>query len=83
MKWTDRTNIEEVVSMQMAGAAGIPVPRVLNYGEHLKALFNRKISILMTRLPGVPLENSNDELQVDLEEPWLEELNKCVRSMRS
>ncbi|KAF5863931.1 hypothetical protein ETB97_009038 [Aspergillus alliaceus] len=83
MKWTDRTSIEEVVSMQMAGAAGIPVPRVLNYGEHLKAPFNRKISILMTRLPGVTLENSYDELQVDLEEPWLEELNKCVRSMRS
>ncbi|KAG0153801.1 hypothetical protein PDIDSM_1180 [Penicillium digitatum] len=28
MKWTDRTSIEEVVSMQMADAAGIPVPKV-------------------------------------------------------
>ncbi|OJD21109.1 hypothetical protein ACJ73_07556 [Blastomyces percursus] len=74
MKWTDRTSIEEVVSMQMAGAAGIPVPRVLNCGEHPKDPF--KISILMTRLPGVPLENSAEELQVDLEEPWLEELSK-------
>lgn len=82
MKWTDRTSIEEVVSMQMAEAAGIPVPKVLNCGEHPKAPFNRKISILMTRLPGVPLENSDDDLQSDFEEPWLEELKMCVHSMR-
>ncbi|KAL4734352.1 hypothetical protein BDV11DRAFT_209463 [Aspergillus similis] len=63
MKWTDRTSIEEVASMQMAAAAGIPVPRVLNCGEHPKASYNRRVSILMTRLPGVSLENSNDELQ--------------------
>lgn len=37
----------------------------------------------MTRLPGVSLENSNDFLQVDEEEPWLEELKMCVCSMRS
>lgn len=68
--------------MQMAEAAGIPVPKVLSYGEHPKAPFNRKISILMTRLPGVSLENSNDLLQIDDEEPWLEELKMCVCAMR-
>ncbi|PYH75178.1 aminoglycoside phosphotransferase family protein [Aspergillus vadensis CBS 113365] len=82
MKWTDRTSIEEVVSMQMADAAGIPVPKVLCCGEHPKAPFNRRISILMTRLPGVPLDNSDDELQSDSEEPWLEELKMCMHSMR-
>ena len=82
MKWTDRTSIEEAVSMQMAEAAGIPVPKVISCGEHPTAPFNRKISILMTRLPGVSLENSNDLLQIDEEEPWLEELKICICSMR-
>lgn len=82
MKWTDWTSIEEAVSMQMAEAAGIPVLKVLSYGEHPKAPFNRKISILMTILPGVSLENSNDLLQIDDEEPWLEELKMCVCAMR-
>ena len=68
--------------MQMAEAAGIPVPKVLSCGEHSKAPFNRKFSILMTRLPGVPLENSYDQLQIDAEDPWLDELRTCVRSMR-
>lgn len=83
MKWTNRTSIEEAVSMQMAEAAGIPVPKVLSCGEHPDTPFNRKISILMTRLPGASLENSDDCLQFDDEEPWLEELNMCVRAMRS
>lgn len=68
--------------MQMAEAAGMPVPKVLSCGEHLDAPFNRAFSILMTRLPGVPLENSNDPLQVNAEDPWLEELKECVHSMR-
>jgi hypothetical protein len=81
MKWTDQTSIEEVVSMKMAEAAGIPVPKVLNCGEHPKGPSNRRISILMARLPGVPLENSDDDLQSDFEEPWLEELKMCILSM--
>jgi hypothetical protein len=55
-------------------AAGMPVPKVLSCGEHSTAPFNRSFSILMTRLPGTPLENSTDSLQVDLEGPWLFEL---------
>lgn len=69
--------------MQMAEAAGIPVPKVLNCGEHLDAPYNRKISILMTRLPGICLDNSDGLLQVDDEEPWLEELKSCLHAMRS
>lgn len=69
--------------MQMAEAAGIPVPKVLSCGEHPDAPFNRKISIVMTRLPGVSLENSDNCLQTDDKEPWLEELKMCVRAMRS
>lgn len=73
MKWTDRTSIEEAVAMQIAAAAGIPVPKFLSCGEHPDDPFNRTFSILMTRLPGVPLRNSFDHLEVD-KEPWLHEL---------
>jgi hypothetical protein len=83
LKWTDRTSIEEAVAMQMARAAGMPVPKVLSCGEHPSASYNRFFSILMTRLPGFPLENSADPLLVELEEPWLFELKECVTSMRT
>ncbi|KAK2865486.1 hypothetical protein FQN49_003525 [Arthroderma sp. PD_2] len=82
MKWTDRTSIEEVAAMQMAEAAGMPVPKFICCGEHPNAPYNRVFSILMTRLPGVTLENSDDSLQVEGEEPWLEELKTCVTAMR-
>lgn len=62
--------------MQMARAAGMPVTKVLSCGEHI-------LSILMTRLPETPLENSFDPLQVELEQPWLFELKECVTSMRT
>jgi hypothetical protein len=79
LKWSDRTQIEEVVAMQMARAAGMPVPRVLCCGEHLVTF--RPISILMTRLPGWPLDNSGDQLEVE-EGPWLDELGRCLHVMR-
>ena len=69
--------------MQMARAAGMPVPKVLSCGEHPHAPFNRFFSILMTRLPGTTLENSADPLHVELEDPWLSELKKCMTSMRT
>ncbi|RAL01568.1 uncharacterized protein BO80DRAFT_424772 [Aspergillus ibericus CBS 121593] len=83
IKWTDRTSVEEAAAMHMARAAGMPVPRVLSCGEHLNAHYNRKFSILMTRLPGVSLANSRFPLEVDDEGPWLHELKTCVQSMRS
>ncbi|EZF35239.1 hypothetical protein H101_01222 [Trichophyton interdigitale H6] len=82
MKWTDRTNLEEVAAMQMVSAAGIPSPQFLCCGEHPNQPFNRTFSILMTRLPGITLENSRDPLQVEGEEPWLEELKICLDAMR-
>ena len=60
LKWSDRTRIEEAVAMQMARAAGMPVPKVLCYGEHLSDPF-RPISILITRLSGWPLNKSSDQ----------------------
>ncbi|KAL2864528.1 aminoglycoside phosphotransferase family protein [Aspergillus lucknowensis] len=84
MKWTDRTSVEEYIAMQMARAAGIPVPRALSCGEHVvpENAPNRRISILMTRLPGVEMMNSDDPLEIEDEEPWVFELRDCVTSMR-
>jgi len=62
--------------MQMARAAGMPVPRVLCYGEHPDSW--RSISILMTRLPGWELNNSSDKLVLEEEGPWVEELQRCL-----
>lgn len=67
--------------MQMARAAGIPVPRVLSCGEHATPDLTRGISILMTRLPGFTLENSRNPFEDDDEGPWLEELKTCVHAM--
>ena len=83
LKWTSRTSIEEAAAMQMARAAGMPVPKVLSCGEHPYAPFNRFFSILMTRLPGTALDNSADPLHVELEDPWLLELRECITSMRN
>jgi hypothetical protein len=46
--------------MQMARAAGMPVPKVISCGEHPNEPYNHFWSILMTRLPGISLENSYD-----------------------
>lgn len=82
LKCSDRTRIEEALAMQMARSARMPVPKVLCCGEHLGIPF-RLISILMTRLPGWPLENSSDPLEVDEEGPWLDELGRCLHAMRA
>ncbi|EFE44646.1 hypothetical protein TRV_00573 [Trichophyton verrucosum HKI 0517] len=82
LKWTDRTSLEEAVAMQMVAAAGIPTPKILCYGEHPNDPYNRHISILMTRLPGITLENSRDPLDIETSGPWLEELKTCVSAMR-
>ena len=68
--------------MQRARAAGMPVPRLLCCGEHANATFNRTLSILMTRLPGFPLDESGDRFEPDDEEPWVHELKECAEAMR-
>ncbi|KAJ5756783.1 hypothetical protein N7533_006326 [Penicillium manginii] len=60
LKWSDRTSKEEAAAMQMARAAGMPVPKVISCGEHPNEPYNHFWSILMTRLPGISLENSYD-----------------------
>ncbi|KAI9861851.1 MAG: hypothetical protein M1824_001962 [Vezdaea acicularis] len=81
LKWGDRVRIEEAVAMQMARAAGMPVPKVLCYGEHPSDSFE-PISILMTRLPGWSLSNPSAQFVVEEEQPWFDDLVKCVHAMR-
>lgn len=71
LKWSDWTSMEEAAAMQMARDAGMPVPRVLSVEEHPNEPRNRFWSILMTRLPGISLENSYDPIDIEPEEPWL------------
>ncbi|RAK73768.1 aminoglycoside phosphotransferase family protein [Aspergillus fijiensis CBS 313.89] len=83
IKWTDRSSVEEAVATQMARAGGLPVPKVLNYGEHPFPDCCRRVSILMTRLPGITLGGYIDlEYNPETEEPWLQELKTCVHAMR-
>ncbi|CRG88899.1 hypothetical protein PISL3812_05934 [Talaromyces islandicus] len=54
LKWSDGTHLEEVATMQVARKAGLPVPKVICYGEHPDSP-HAPVSILMTRLPGSEL----------------------------
>lgn len=69
LKWSDRTSVGEAFAMQMARAAGMPVPWVLCWGDRPDDF--RRISILMTHPPGWPLANSFEPLEADMEGPWL------------
>ena len=79
LKWSERTSIEEAVAMQMARAAGMPVPKMLCYGEHSSDF---KISILMTRLPGEELLTLDGDFNAEEEQPWFGDLEKCMSAMR-
>ncbi|KAB8230349.1 uncharacterized protein BDW43DRAFT_285779 [Aspergillus alliaceus] len=77
MKWTGRTSIE-TIAMRMAEAAGIPARKFLSSGEYQS---HRKLSIWMTKLPGTPLANTFDILDIVAEEPWLHELMTYLDSL--
>lgn len=80
LKWSDRASIEEVAAMKMARAAGMPVPLVLTCGDHPNHV--RRFSILMTRLAGICLNNDNEPLHPEIEQPWLSQLYSCLTAMR-
>lgn len=80
LKWTDRVSLEESISMQMARAAGMPVPLMLSCGSHPGSMY--AFSILMTRLPGFEINNCAAPFVVSDEGPWLAELRACVDAMR-
>lgn len=51
LKWSDGTPLEEVLAMQVARRAGLPVRRVTRYGEH-PGRPHAQVSIPMTRILG-------------------------------
>ena len=54
LKRSDGTRLEEVAAMQVARDAGLPIPKVISYGEHPETP-HAPVSILMTRMPGEEL----------------------------
>ena len=68
--------------MRTAQAAGLPVPRVINYGEH-DASGHVQISILMTRMPGcAPFEELWVWFDQEERKTILLELKACLRTIR-
>ena len=55
LKWANGASLDEVEAMMAIRKAGIPAPRVISYGEHSWTPW-APVSILMTRLPGVELD---------------------------
>ena len=54
LKWSDGTRVEECLATQAMRQAGLPVPRIICYGEHTDSA-HAPVSILMTRMPGTDL----------------------------
>ena len=81
IKSTNRLSIGEYAATKIARAAGMPVPKALSFGEHPNDDL-RRFSILMTRLPGFELCNSDETLDVEADEPWISQLKACVVAMR-
>ncbi|KAJ5787140.1 hypothetical protein N7457_002130 [Penicillium paradoxum] len=80
LKWSDGTRLEEVLAMEVAREAGLPVPRVICYGEHPDTP-HAPVSILITRIPGEELGQVDETLSED-KFSVLQELNDYLEIMR-
>ena len=82
LKWAPETSIEEVLSMQAAYDAGLPVPYVLCYGEH-PTVPGMPISILMLRMPGAtPWKELWDWFGPEKQQQIIKELKMCLQTIR-
>lgn len=81
LKWSDGTRLEEVLAMQVARAAGFPVPKVICYGDHPDTP-HAPVSILMTRLPGKELGRVYETLSSEDKKSVLNELKNYLEAMR-
>ncbi|QKX59961.1 uncharacterized protein TRUGW13939_07103 [Talaromyces rugulosus] len=81
LKWSDGTRLEEVATMQVARKAGLPVPKVICYGEHPDSP-HAPISILMTRLPGSELGRAYKTLSESDRNSIFEELEGYLEAIR-
>lgn len=72
---------KEVLAMQVARAAGFPVPKVICYGDHPDTP-HAPVSILMTRLPGEELGQMYETLSSEDKKSVLKELKSYLEAMR-
>ncbi|KAI0922559.1 hypothetical protein AcV5_009498 [Taiwanofungus camphoratus] len=79
LKWTEGTREEEALAMVSARAIGLPVPRMLSYGDHGPG---EDGSILMTRVPGQTLNTVLYTLSAAQRETISAELDGLLRRMR-
>lgn len=81
LKWSDSTRLEEVLAMQVARAAGFPVPRAICYRDHPDTP-HAPVSILMARLPGNELGQVYETLSSEDKKSVLKELKTYLEAMR-
>ncbi|KAL8742039.1 MAG: hypothetical protein Q9190_005420 [Brigantiaea leucoxantha] len=84
LKWSDGTRLEEAQTTQMMRVAGFPVPRILCYGEHGPYHSHHPVSILMTRMEGVPIwaDLWTDHFGPDQHATIISELKVYIEAMR-
>ncbi|PYI10663.1 kinase-like protein [Aspergillus sclerotiicarbonarius CBS 121057] len=81
LKWSDGTRIEEVLTMEVARKAGLPVPRVICYGEHPDTP-HAPVSILMTRVPGRELGQVYETLTNEDKASVFQQLDQYLKTIR-
>ena len=83
LKRSDGTRLEEVLTMKITRSAGLPVPRVISYGDHPEDR-HAPVSILMTRMPGNELQEAieNEHLSPQQETVIKGELRGYLEAMR-
>ncbi|KAI5249868.1 APH-domain-containing protein [Aureobasidium subglaciale] len=81
LKWSDGTRLEEVLAMDAARRAGIPVPKIICYGDHPDAP-HAPVSMLMTRIPGRDLGEVYESLKPEEKETIAQEMKAYLGSIR-
>ncbi|RAH44822.1 uncharacterized protein BO95DRAFT_474211 [Aspergillus brunneoviolaceus CBS 621.78] len=82
LKWSDGTRLEEVLAIQVARQAGLPVPRVICYGKHADSP-HAPVSILMARFPGKELGQVYDTLSDEEKEMVFRQLDRFLTYIRN
>ncbi|KAF5380060.1 hypothetical protein D9615_006116 [Tricholomella constricta] len=80
IKWTERTREEEALSMSLAHALGLPVPRVLSYGDDGSGTGG---SIWMTYIPGDQLSQVWYNLSDAERSTIMDQLHLCLLRLRA
>jgi len=81
LKWSDGTRLEEVLATQVCHTAGLPVPRIICYGDHPETP-HAPVSILMTRLPGKEMDQIYESLSAVAKATALAELKTYLAAIR-